>query len=90
MKVAGLVPDHAGTPVISCFSSAAAWRSVRGTTMAEQILLGVDLGAESGRVMAGRWNGSRMTLEELHRYPNGPVQLAGTRRWDAPRLWQEI
>ncbi len=58
--------------------------------MAEQILLGIDLGAESGRVMAGRWDGRRLALEELHRFPNGPVQLAGTLRWDAPRLWQEI
>ncbi len=58
--------------------------------MAEQIYLGIDLGAESGRVMAGRWAGGRLMLEELHRFPNGPVQLAGTLRWDAPRLWQEI
>jgi rhamnulokinase len=58
--------------------------------MAEQCYLGVDLGAESGRVMAGLWDGRRMRLEELHRFPNGPVHLAGTMRWDVLRLWSAI
>src|SRR5438552_344045 len=58
--------------------------------MKEQCYLGIDLGAESGRVMAGLWNGKRMRLEELHRFRNGPVALAGTLRWDVLRLWSEI
>jgi rhamnulokinase len=56
----------------------------------EQCYLGIDLGAESGRVMAGVWNGKRIRLEELHRFPNGPVEVAGTLRWDVLRLWSEI
>jgi len=56
----------------------------------EQVYLGIDLGAESGRVMAGAWNGRTMRVEELHRFPNGPVNLAGTLRWDVLRLWTEI
>src|SRR2546425_11727749 len=52
--------------------------------------LGVDLGAESGRVIAGLWDGKRIRLEELHRFPNGPVEIAGTLRWDVLRLWSEI
>jgi rhamnulokinase len=56
----------------------------------EQCYLGIDLGAESGRVMAGIWNGKRIRLEELHRFPNGRVELAGTLRWDVLRLWSEI
>lgn len=55
-----------------------------------QIFLGVDLGAESGRVMAGLFDGSKITLEELHRFPNGPVSIGGTLRWDVLRLWAEI
>src|SRR5262249_11772595 len=51
---------------------------------------GVDLGAESGRVMAGLWDGKRIRLEELHRFPNGPIEIAGTLRWDVLRLWSEI
>jgi rhamnulokinase len=58
--------------------------------MKDQCYLGVDLGAESGRVMAGLWNGKRMRLEELHRFPNGGVEIAGTLRWDVLRLWSEI
>src|ERR1041385_4699289 len=58
--------------------------------MAEQVYLGLDLGAESGRVVAGLWDGRRMRLEELHRFPNGAVHLAGTLRWDVLRLWDEL
>jgi rhamnulokinase len=58
--------------------------------MKPQCYLGVDLGAESGRVMAALWDGKRIRLEELHRFPNGPVQIGGTLRWDVLRLWSEI
>ncbi|HWI59619.1 MAG TPA: rhamnulokinase [Bacillota bacterium] len=58
--------------------------------MAERVYLAVDLGAESGRVMAGLWNGKTIRLEEVHRFPNGPVHLADSMRWDVMRLWAEI
>lgn len=58
--------------------------------MSKQSYLGVDLGAESGRVIAGVYNGETVTLEELHRFSNGPVNLGGTLRWDVLRLWAEI
>ncbi|HEV2208784.1 MAG TPA: rhamnulokinase family protein [Verrucomicrobiae bacterium] len=58
--------------------------------MSNRTYLAIDLGAESGRVMAGIWNGKTLRLEELHRFPNGPVQMAGTLRWDVLRLWSEI
>jgi rhamnulokinase len=58
--------------------------------MANRVYLAIDLGAESGRVMAGLWNGKTMRLEEIHRFPNGPVHLAGSIRWDILRLWAEI
>src|SRR5258708_4352478 len=58
--------------------------------MKEQCYLGIDLGAESGRVMAALWNGKRIRLQALHRFPNGPVEIAGTLRWDVLRLWSEI
>jgi rhamnulokinase len=58
--------------------------------MKPQCYLGVDLGAESGRVMAGLWDGKRLRIEELHRFPNGPVEIGGTLRWDVLRLWAEI
>ncbi len=58
--------------------------------MANRVYLAVDLGAESGRVMAGLWDGKKLKLEEVHRFPNGPVYLADTMRWDVIRLWHEI
>jgi hypothetical protein len=35
-----------------------------------------DLGASSGRVMDCRWDGSRFSLEEIHRFPKQPCALA--------------
>lgn len=58
--------------------------------MAEKCFLGVDLGAESGRVMAGLFDGGRIRLEEQHRFPNRPVRLGGTLRWNVLSLWSEI
>jgi rhamnulokinase len=50
----------------------------------------VDLGASSGRLMVGAWDGRRFALEELHRFGNGGVSVRGGVDWDALRLWQEI
>ena len=58
--------------------------------MQKQVYLGIDIGAESGRVMAGLWNGKTIRLEQVHRFPNGPVLLADSLRWDVLRLWLEI
>ncbi len=58
--------------------------------MAAKTYLAVDLGAESGRVMAGRFDGARIELEQMHRFPNGPVRLGGTLRWNLIGLWSEI
>jgi rhamnulokinase len=58
--------------------------------MADRVFVGVDLGAESGRVVAGAYDGRRVRLEEVHRFPNGPVEVAGSWRWDVLRLWAEV
>ena len=50
----------------------------------------VDLGASSGRLMVGHWDGRRFSLDELHRFPNGGVNLHGCIYWDALRIWSEI
>ena len=57
---------------------------------ASQTYLGVDVGAESGRVMAGLWDGRHIRLQEIHRFSNGPVPLGNTLRWDLLHLWKEI
>ncbi|MFK7817495.1 MAG: rhamnulokinase [Planctomycetaceae bacterium] len=58
--------------------------------MTEQCFLAIDLGAESGRLMAGFLDGAKVRLEELHRFPNGGVPIGGTLRWDVLGLWREI
>ncbi|HEX2916070.1 MAG TPA: rhamnulokinase family protein [Chloroflexia bacterium] len=52
--------------------------------------LAVDLGASSGRVMLGRWNGQVFGLEELHRFPNNPLRNGGKLLWNVEELWAEI
>lgn len=45
------------------------------------VLLAVDLGADSGRVVAGGWDGTRLSTDVVHRFPNGARQHAGALRW---------
>src|SRR3954462_7926861 len=52
--------------------------------------LALDLGAESGRGLLGKFDGERLTLDELHRFPNGPVRMLDTLHWDVPRLFDEM
>jgi rhamnulokinase len=49
-----------------------------------------DLGAESGRVMLGVFDGKRLSLEEIHRFPNGPIRVCGSQRWDLLGIYREI
>lgn len=58
--------------------------------MSEQVYLAVDLGASSGRIVAGLFDGSRLRLEEVARFDNGAVEAAGTLYWDYLRLWSDI
>jgi rhamnulokinase len=58
--------------------------------MSDACYLGVDLGAESGRVMAGLFDGRKVRLEQIHRFPNAAVSVGTTLRWDVLRLWSEI
>ena len=48
--------------------------------------LAVDLGAESGRIVLGHFDGERMTVEEVHRFPNVPVWVSGA-LWVSGVLW---
>jgi rhamnulokinase len=58
--------------------------------MTTQNLVAIDLGAESGRVVVGRFEGKRLSLHEVYRFRNGPVRAAGHLHWDVLRIWEEI
>jgi rhamnulokinase len=50
----------------------------------------VDLGAQSGRVAVGRFDGSRLAVAEVHRFANVPVRVRGTLHWDVLRLYADV
>jgi len=52
--------------------------------------IAVDLGAESGRVMLGTVSDDKLSLEEIHRFTNGPIDIDGSLHWDFPRILTEI
>jgi rhamnulokinase len=49
-----------------------------------------DLGASSGRVMAGLWDGRKFSLGELHRFSNFGVRASGSLYWNALGIWAQI
>jgi len=50
----------------------------------------IDLGATSGRVIVGTWNGRQLALREAHRFPNQFRSVAGHDYWNIPELWHEV
>jgi rhamnulokinase len=52
--------------------------------------IAADLGASSGRIMAGAWDGKSFSMEEIHRFPNGGIRLSGGLYWDVLGLWAQI
>jgi rhamnulokinase len=58
--------------------------------MNRHIYLALDLGAESGRAILGTLENGRLSLREVHRFPNGPIARDGRLHWDAPALFDEI
>lgn len=55
------------------------------------VFAAIDIGASSGRVMLGRVSPeSGVSLETIHRFPNGVVELDGGLRWDFNALFAEV
>lgn len=50
----------------------------------------VDLGAASGRVMIGLFDGRKLRLEEVYRFPNSGVLIGDSLHWDVSRLLDEM
>jgi len=55
-----------------------------------KFFIAIDLGAESGRVIIGEINNSKLSLNEVHRFANGPVTENDTLRWDFKQIFSEI
>jgi rhamnulokinase len=55
-----------------------------------RVYLAFDLGAESGRAVLGYLRSGVLRTEEVHRFPNEPVEYGGSLHWDVARLWLEI
>ena len=54
------------------------------------VFLAVDLGAESGRVVRGSLRDGRLAVDEVHRFVNRPVAVAGGLHWDVLALFAEL
>jgi sugar (pentulose or hexulose) kinase len=52
--------------------------------------LAFDLGASSGRAIVCRLENGHLSLTEVHRFVNGPVERGGALFWDFPALCAEI
>jgi rhamnulokinase len=50
----------------------------------------VDLGAQSGRVAVGQFDGETLTLTETHRFANVPRNAGGSLRWDVTDLYRNV
>ncbi|HUW31058.1 MAG TPA: rhamnulokinase family protein [Planctomycetota bacterium] len=57
---------------------------------AERKYLALDLGAESGRGMLGRFDGKKLIIEEVHRFPNVPVKVLDHIHWDVLAIFANL
>jgi rhamnulokinase len=55
-----------------------------------KVYLAADLGASSGRVVAGLFDGSRLQLEDVYRFENGGIIANDRMYWDLLTQWTHI
>jgi len=55
-----------------------------------QIHIAIDLGASSGRIMAGRWFDDEIELIEVHRFASSNLYLPPYRHWDVLHIFSDI
>lgn len=53
-------------------------------------VLGMDYGASNGRGIVGRFDGSRLSIEEIHRFPNHAIRIFANIYWDILSLFNEL
>lgn len=52
--------------------------------------LACDLGAESGRLVHGSIAEERLSITEIHRFPNRPIRTGNSIQWNIPELFDEL
>ncbi len=58
--------------------------------MAPSRFLAFDIGAESGRAVVGTLDCGKLSLEEIHRFPNEPAEVCGVLHWDVLSLYDNV
>lgn len=58
--------------------------------MGSNSYLAIDIGAESGRLILGTIVNERLSLKEIHRFPNGMLSILGKYHWNIGQLYSEI
>ncbi len=58
--------------------------------MSQRHYVACDLGAESGRVILGTLTDGKLALQEVHRFANHAVKLAGSMRWNIVGIFEEL
>ena len=53
-------------------------------------ILAFDLGSSGGRAQWGQFDGKKLAIEEIHRFPNVPVRLGERWYWDVLRIFEEM
>ena len=56
----------------------------------KKVYLAIDIGASSGRHIAGWRQGDQLITEEVYRFPNGIVEQGGHLTWDIDALFKHI
>jgi len=52
--------------------------------------IAADFGAGSGRIIVGSLSNGKLTLDEIHRFPNRQITIQNNIFWDFPLLLQEL
>lgn len=60
------------------------------STSSGNVFGAIDIGASSGRVIAGWLDDGRLHLDVVHRFPNGATQSDGHLRWNLTGLYAQV